>query len=557
MPNDQLQKSIAGINDTIGQVNTAASNLGYTAQLDQLPQSEPTVAETYQGYSAPGVDSAYETAMDELGSYYRDQASQPINEKQVYRDTLRQYQDQINATNKIYQDQLAQARVEGMGRLGSQRAISARSGTLGSDFGAAQKENVVGYNRGIEQSINAELNAKIAEIMGTARSQSSQELEKRRLAKQEGAESYLAYLAGKTERRQSGLSNLAQSMLAQGVTPDDIDPTVLKQIATQYGVSEDEIKASFFDANKAAQAEAAQNALDNQFTLTEGQQRYDADGNLIAAGPEKDQSFNLSEGQARYDAEGNLIASRAKTYAPKATSGVGSSVIDGGSNAYSSDLDAIIGVTLSTIPSKFGQETFQNQISRARDEADKVSLVAAQVLKGAPSEIKSDFANQSVGISQLDKAIAALDEGAKTGAIPATKQYLLNFVGQDYDPELARINQLITSAIQPYRASVTGAAWGEQEDAEYNNLFGSTRFYPEELKQRLEGVKQILADKSAQGLNAYINPLGMYDNPFETGAYSPQATDLRTQVDQAGYDYDAMVADGLSDEEISAAINGN
>ena len=221
---------------------------------------------------------------------------------------------------------------------------------------------------------------------------------------------------------------------------------------------------------------------------------------------------------------------------------------------YGSDLDAIIGATKATITSKFGQQTFDQQMARARDEADKINLVASVVLGKADAQTKSDFANQAVGMKQIEKAIKKLDEGTKTGFINNKAQYVYNLVGKDYDPKLAEINQLITSAIQPYRNSVTGAAWGDQEDGEYNMLFGSTKYSPTELRQRLVGVKEILASKSATALNAYVNPIGYYDNPFESGQYASGNSGLRAQVEQAGYDYDAMKADGLSDEAIRASL---
>jgi len=193
----------------------------------------------------------------------------------------------------------------------------------------------------------------------------------------------------------------------------------------------------------------------------------------------------------------------------------------GGGGTYANDLDAIVGSVLSTIPSKFGQETFRNQIANARNDADKMNLVASQVLKGQPAEFKNDFRNQAIGVSMLDKAIAELDNDAKTGVINNATQYAFNLVGKDFDPKLAKINGYITSAIQPYRNSVTGAAWGDQEDAEYQQLFGSTKYSPVELRQRLVQTKELLKSKSASGLNSFVNPLDYYNNPFNSGGLAP------------------------------------
>lgn len=203
------------------------------------------------------------------------------------------------------------------------------------------------------------------------------------------------------------------------------------------------------------------------------------------------------------------------------SSGESSGLSFGGGNArYGSDLDATIGTVLSTIDSKFGQQQFINQIARARNDPDKLNIVAAQVLKGQPAEFKNDFRNQAIGISQLDKAIALIDSGVQTGVFNAASQYVYNIAGEDFDPRLARINSYITSAIQPYRNSVTGAAWGDQEDTEYQQLFGSTRYSPAALRQRLVQMKELLKSKSSEGLNSVANPLGYGSNLFQVGAFA-------------------------------------
>lgn len=204
----------------------------------------------------------------------------------------------------------------------------------------------------------------------------------------------------------------------------------------------------------------------------------------------------------------------------------------GTGGTYKTDLDALAANAKSTISTKFGQEDFANNLSKARNDADKLNTIATVVLKNSPSPIREDFVNQTVGIKQIDKAIALLDSGVQTGRINAAKQYTYNLAGKDFDPELAQLNQLIVSAIQPYRNSVTGAAWGSQEEAEYQQLFGSTKYSPAELKQRLEGVKQIMKDKTTTALNAQVNPLGGNDLFATGGSMKGNLTDQQF-VEQA------------------------
>lgn len=204
----------------------------------------------------------------------------------------------------------------------------------------------------------------------------------------------------------------------------------------------------------------------------------------------------------------------------------------GNSGKYSSDLDALVGNAVNTISSKFGQETFKDSISKARNDADKLNTIATVVLKNSPGPIREDFVNQTVGIKQIDKALNVLNDGLKSGLINNAAQYLFNKTGNDFDPKLAAINAYITSAIQPYRNSVTGAAWGSQEESEYDQLFGSTKYSPKELKDRLTRVKEIMKDKTINALNAQVNPLGS-DNPFDTTGDSLVETEdkAKTMVD--------------------------
>lgn len=236
------------------------------------------------------------------------------------------------------------------------------------------------------------------------------------------------------------------------------------------------------------------------------------------------------------------------------TPGQAKTVVDpNNSGTYGNDLEAVVGNVYNMIPSKNGKEAFQASISRARNDKDKIDAIASVVLRNSPAEVRRDFTNQGIGIGQIEKAIKIIDEGVKTGALQAGAQYAFNLVGKDYDPKLAAISAYLTGAIQPYRNSVTGAAWGTQEDGEYQQLFGSTKYEPTELRERLVRVKEILRDKSAAALNTQVSPIGGFDLYSEYDG----AGGARAIAEAAGYDYDAMIAEGYSDEQITSAIQGN
>lgn len=215
------------------------------------------------------------------------------------------------------------------------------------------------------------------------------------------------------------------------------------------------------------------------------------------------------------------------------------------SGTYLNDMEALGANARSMYKTKFAQEDFDRRWKSARDESDKIAILATAAASSLTGTERDDFTNQSKAMREIDKAIQMIDQGVKTGVIEAGKQYVYNTFGKDFDPKLARINQLITAAIQPYRNSVTGAAWGDQEDMEYANLFGSTKYSPAELKQRLEGVKEIMKDNSLTALNSKINPISTYSNPFEsTGSQYiiTQGDELRNIASKYGTTVDVIMA---------------
>lgn len=260
---------------------------------------EKTIAQVYKTVKTPEYDSGIDSALNQGIKYYGKQ-SQDFNEGDIRSRQLSLFQKEIDATNAIYADQLASAAIEGRGRLGSTRAKSAREGVLGSDFGEANKEATVGFNRSIESGIQNEKQNAIAGILGKANESANAEIQARRAAQKEGLDQYLQFLGTKNERKDQYKNDLAKTFIEQGITPEEVDPKELNKIAKNYGLKTNDIISTYKSQKKAADDAKAE-----------------AD-----AKARKENSFNLSEGQDRYEydpitGEYNLVASKAKTYAPK------------------------------------------------------------------------------------------------------------------------------------------------------------------------------------------------------------------------------------------------
>jgi len=168
-----------------------------------------------------------------------------VDTGRIRSDILSSFQDRINATNDIYNRQLAAARQEGVGRVGSGTSLLAARGLTGSMRGGAIKENILDQNRQIEGAIDAERNAAIQNILGMAEQSAIEEAARRREAIQSGASNHINYIKSQGETKRANLENVAGQLIVQGIDPSTIDSKELDGIAKQLGVSTNDIISSY------------------------------------------------------------------------------------------------------------------------------------------------------------------------------------------------------------------------------------------------------------------------------------------------------------------------
>lgn len=258
------------------------------------------------------------------------------DERETRADVMKRFQTQIDATDSVYDTILADKRLEGEGRLGSQRAISARSGLLGSDFGAAQKDRVTGFNSQITDSVQAERSLAIAAILGEARTAASEEVAAKRTAREQGAQEYLTFIKEASTRKDARFNQVISDLLAQGVDPNQLTPEQLSEIQKNLGKDQNDVMAAFnrqkvdFDAQQAAgQAEAASAALDADKTRAEIAK--------LEAQASSENLITVGDGQMVYNPETGEFFENPKSFAPR--SGGSSS----GSNFSSGDEQILLG----------------------------------------------------------------------------------------------------------------------------------------------------------------------------------------------------------------------
>jgi hypothetical protein len=208
---------------------------------EYLPASQQSMGDVLKNLDLPE-----DTALKEFSKQEADlalQASkQPVDEATIREETMKRWQAEIDALNQIYAQQKREATQRGLGRLGVEAAIQARRGLFGSDFGAAQTAGVEAVNLEEQKAIDAEKAIKIASVMNKVNTDVLAEVEKKKAAKQAGADAYLTYLQGEAKAKRNLLSRSVKSFLNSGLEGTDQE---LKNLADKLGVSLDIIKEEY------------------------------------------------------------------------------------------------------------------------------------------------------------------------------------------------------------------------------------------------------------------------------------------------------------------------
>lgn len=443
LDNAQVQTQTTPTNQTVGEI------LG-------------TPTRQYQdfSYSASPQDRTLKDAL----SYYSQQSGQNVNENQIRRDILNQFNDRIAATNQIYDENLARARQIGQGDVGSGTALLAARGLTGSGRGMAMAQGIQDENLQREEGIQAQRLAAISAIQNEAQTLAQQAIADKNAAKQAGYSNYIAYLGKYNEQKDAAKSALAQSIISKGLDINTINPQQLESIAKGIGATGDEVRSAY-DVLKQEQDAMELKAL-------------------------QDGAFNLSEGQARYDAQGNLIAERAKTYKGGGGSGGGNasgaqraiSAISGtsGGNLDTNSLQDAIAF-LSPGMAKNEREAFNTSVNRFL-KAGNTKAVEELIFKTAVNQLpdagtKANVTKKRAIYNQVGELASALDEfyakGGSTDILTGKKQAINNKLGNVANPELRSIGQRVTFLVDELGKAQSGAALNANEEALYKSLFPS------------------------------------------------------------------------------------
>lgn len=320
----QLNTAQAMLTAKTGSTMASLQNKPQPAPVTPAPGSAASIAPPRFTLAPTADEAAANAARARVLQANNADASLSVDPVSEYNAKLRTYQGQIDAENSVYQDKLNTARLAGQGRLGSSRAMQGRSGLLGSDFGAAQTDQVTNANTDETNALADAHGATLAAIQGLARKDATDSLTAKAAAKKAGADALLKYYTEDVPTQKTGrIGKVAQALYDKQIDPTTLTPAELKQLTGDWNVSADDITSGYSTIKTAKDAEATKIAQEAQ----KAQSAADLTTAQIAQineGIRKGKYQSVNEGESIIDTTtGKVIYSKPKTYAPKDTSGSG------------------------------------------------------------------------------------------------------------------------------------------------------------------------------------------------------------------------------------------
>lgn len=237
-------------------ISTGGGATGAGSGSLATPTGAATIGNEDFNYNKTPQQIAEEEALRRTQDYNDQQSQQDTNYENIMRDTLRQFQGEIDATNQVYADKLRVAGIQGQSRLGQQRAENFNAGAVNSSFGNAAQDRTQSYNNDVEAGIQAQKLQSLAQIENSARELGNRYYEQKKAAKESGLAGYLENIKSAGTQKEAIAQDIATSMINSGLTVDEISPAKLELIAKNAGVPLQQIKNTFKAMQKAFEKES-------------------------------------------------------------------------------------------------------------------------------------------------------------------------------------------------------------------------------------------------------------------------------------------------------------
>lgn len=155
-------------------------------------------------------------------------APTPLEETGIREQETERVQSRIDVINEIFQGLISREEVAGKGRLGEARAISARAGVLGGEFGAQRKRGEEEFTKEQIESIRLQQSARINEVLSKAEDRASKKIEAERDLALKNREAFIEFQKDKISEAREDLKTIAKSGLSLADLSDEEYKTLLE-----------------------------------------------------------------------------------------------------------------------------------------------------------------------------------------------------------------------------------------------------------------------------------------------------------------------------------------
>lgn len=227
---------------------------------DELVPVDPTSLPKFNPdgtLKAPGVPTALPAPVTPPPTFRYTQPNVPVaplakpvmanvDENAIREATRKRMQTSIDAIDASYNNMLSQERIQGEDRSGQTRAITARSGTLGQDFGNAAQAKTTTLNKNQEQQLADQRDAKVASVMQGIEDRSQSLIES---AKAEAAGNYDRESAEYQNLQESARADLT-ALASSGFDIDTMDEGRKAALFQQAGFTDPVMGALVYNSQK-------------------------------------------------------------------------------------------------------------------------------------------------------------------------------------------------------------------------------------------------------------------------------------------------------------------
>lgn len=223
-----------------------------TSKPTTTPSSTPSVTPTPPAGAGSGVSGLDIKGVLSRSDYEKQFAPEVIDEASIRERIRAEQQQRIDAINSVYDDMVRRQMNVNEGNMGSTRAINARSGLLGSDFGNANISNQRAVGQQAIDAVNRERGLRISQVFADIDASVADKIEAEKAAAAGKANEYKSYVEKTTTEARERAKALGQ----QGLSYDQLKaeaPDKLKQLLESTGYDEFTLAATMNAAKPPAE----------------------------------------------------------------------------------------------------------------------------------------------------------------------------------------------------------------------------------------------------------------------------------------------------------------